>query len=135
MGSFQHIGHVNAAEKIHHLGLSSTPYVLHLAVVEDAAIVVLPLDTLVEAQGTFDGLDDIEKRNLFRQPRERVATMSALLRFDQAVIREQGKNLRQERLGNVFRLGNLADTSVAIVGEPSTIDDCPKGIVTLAGEL
>ncbi len=48
VGSFQHIGHGNAAEKIHHLGLSLIPHVLHLAIVEDGAIVVLPLDTLVE---------------------------------------------------------------------------------------
>ena len=47
-GSFQHIGHGDAAEKIHHLGLSLIPHVLHLAIVEDGAIVVLPLDTLVE---------------------------------------------------------------------------------------
>ena len=48
VGSFQHIGHGDAAEKIHHLGLSLIPHVLHLAVVKDGAIVVVPLDTLVE---------------------------------------------------------------------------------------
>ena len=94
-----------------------------------------PYDTLIETKRALDGLDDIEKRDRFRRPSERVATMSALLRFDEAVIREQRKNLRQKSLGNVFRRGNLADTSEAIVGEPGEIDDCPKGIVTLAGEL
>ena len=61
--------------------------------------------------------------------------MSTLLRFDEAVIRQQRKNLRQKRMGDILRLGDLADASKAIVGEPGEIDDGAQRVVTLTREL
>ena len=109
----EHIGHGDAPKKADHLSLSLIPDVVHFAAIENRAIVVLPLDTLVQPERSLDGLDDVEKGDGLGRPRQRLATMRALLGFQDTAIRQERKDLRKNGLRNVLRFGDLAYPTVA----------------------
>ncbi len=114
VGGFEHVGHGDALEKPYHLPLGLVPDALHLAAVENRAVVVMAFDALVEPERPLDELDDLEERDLAGSPSESVASVSPLLRLHDAAIREKRQNLGQKRLWNPFRLGDLAHAAVAV---------------------
>jgi len=131
-GSFQHVRHGDALEESDHLSLGLRPHALHLAAIQDGAVVVMAFDALVEPKRPLDALDDLEERDLPRGPRESVASVGALLRLHHAAIREKRQDLRQKRLRDSLGFRDLADPAVALGRDAREIDHGAEGVVALA---
>ena len=98
MRCLEHIGHRHVVQEVDGLPLCRIPDRLHFASIDDRAIIVPPIDTTVELQGTFNGFDHFQERDLTGGPGQRVSSVGALLRPHDAMIGENGQDLGQEGL-------------------------------------
>jgi hypothetical protein len=102
--------------------------VIHLAQrfadVATITLAALPAngDTGRDEQRPVDGLNDLERRNRMRGARQPVTAVGAVLRMQQASLRQPLQNLGQrlwrntEGIGNVFRAG-AASSLTSMVGQ------------------